>query len=210
MVDHLDLSVIYNAKTKEELRAAYDQWADAYDAQIVDDYGYRGHELVVAAIRPHLADDARLLDAGAGSGTVGMAAIGAGFTSIDAVDMSTRMLEKAKARGIYGDIRVGVLGEPLDYDTDSYDGVLSSGVFTPGHAPASCLDELVRIVKPSGLISFTLRHDEPPPGYADAMDSLSEDGAWALVEVSDPFHSMPKGEPEVEHRIWLYRVLSDA
>ena len=36
-----------------------------------------------------------------------------------------------------------------------------------------------------------------------------EDGAWELVEVSDPFHSMPKGEPEVEHRIWLYRVLSD-
>ena len=209
MADHLDLSVIYNAKTTEELRAAYDEWADAYDAQIVDDYGYRGHELVVAAVRPHLADDARLLDAGAGSGTVGLAARVAGFTSIDAVDLSTRMLEKARARGIYGDVRVGVLGEALDYETDSYDGVLSSGVFTPGHAPATCLDELVRIVKPGGLICFTLRHDEPPPGFGDVMDSLSEDGAWELVEVSDPFHSMPKGEPEVEHRIWLYRVLSD-
>ena len=65
----------------------------------------------------------------------------------------------------------------------------------------------VRVVRPGGLLSFTLRHDEPAPGFAEKMAALSEDGRWELVEASEPFHSMPVGEPEIEHRIWLYRVL---
>ena len=207
MADHLDLARVYDAKTIEELRQVYDEWAEGYDAQIVDDYGYRGHELVVAKVRPHLSDDAQLLDAGAGSGTVGLAARVAGFATIDAMDISTGMLEKARERGIYRDVRVGVLGETLDYADDSYDAVLSSGVFTPGHAPPDSFVELVRIVRPGGFICFSMRHDVPPPGFQEVMTALVDEGRWELVEASEPFQSMPTGEPEIEHRIWLYRIM---
>ena len=207
MGEHLKLDRLYNARNLDELRAAYDAWADDYDGQIFDDYGFRGHELVVASVREHLPDDARILDAGAGSGMLGVAARAAGFTHLDAMDLSVGMLEKARARGVYGDVRTGVLGEPLDYETDSYAAVLSSGVFTPGHAPPESFRELVRIVKRGGLIAFTLRHDQTPEGFHEAMDSLVAEGRWELVEASDPFQSMPHGEPDVFHRIWVFRVL---
>ena len=207
MAKHLDLARVYDAKTVEELREVYDEWAEGYDAQVFEDYGYRGHELVVAKVRPRLSDDALLLDAGAGSGMVGLAARAAGFATIDAMDISTGMLERARNRGIYRDIRVGVLGETLDYKTDSYDAVLSSGVFTPGHAPPGSFSELARIVRPGGFICFSLRHDATPPGFHETMKALADEGRWELVEVSDPYQPMPKGEPEVEHRLWLYRVL---
>lgn len=207
MADHFDLANVYNAKSIDELRKAYDEWADGYDAQIYGDYGSRNHELVVSLIRPHLGDDAVLLDAGAGSGMVGLAARAAGFTTVDAMDLSVGMLEKARERGVYRHVQVGVLGEPLDYESDSYDAVLSAGVFTCGHAPARSLDELVRVVRPGGLISFTLRHDETPPGFHEKMEALSQAGRWQLVEVSKPFCPHPKRESEVELRLWLYRVL---
>ena len=47
------------------------------------------------------------------------------------------------------------LGEPIDYPDDSYDAVAVCGVFTPNHAPASGLDELIRVTRPGGLLLFT-------------------------------------------------------
>lgn len=208
MGEHLDLARLYNARSLDELRKAYDDWADTYDSQIFNDYGFRGHEFVVTAARAHLDDQARILDAGAGSGMLGVAASAAGFTNVDAMDLSVGMLEKAVERGVYTDVRTGVLGTSLDYATDSYDAVLSSGVFTPGHAPPESFRELVRIVKAGGVVCFTLRHDVTPAGFHEEMDALVAEGLWELVEVSEPFQSMPGGEPEVLHRIWVYRIRS--
>lgn len=208
--DHLALDKVYRATSLDQLRRTYDDWAPGYDRQIVDDYGYRGHELVVARVRPLLADDAVILDAGAGSGIVGVAARAAGFAAIDAMDLSPGMLEIARRRGVYRNLRTGVLGAPLDYATASYDAVLSSGVFTPGHAPPSSFDELVRIVKPAGLICFTMRHDWMPEGFEEAFERLAGQGRWKLVDKGDPFHSMPGGAPGMQHRVWLFQVLRRA
>ena len=46
-----------------------------------------------------------------------------------------------------------------------------------------------------------------PPGFIDEMERLVSQGSWEQVSTGEPFHSMPNGEPEVELRIWLYRVL---
>ena len=31
-------------------------------------------------------------------------------------------------------------------------------------------------------------------------------GTWELVEVTEEFQLMPKGEPEVYHQVWVYRI----
>ena len=202
------LQKVYECGSLDELRGIYDSWAETYDATISGAMNYRGHEYIVDAVRPHLGDDARILDAGAGSGMVGLAAARAGFTSVDAMDLSTGMLKVAMDRGVYREVRTGVLGEALDYPDDAYDAVLSSGVFTPGHAPPTSFDEIIRIVKPEGLVCFTLRHDQTPPGFIEKFDELAQAGSWRREWVSDPFQSMPGGEPEIRHRTWLFRVIS--
>lgn len=187
MSDHLDLAMLYNASNLDELRAAYDAWSKTYDQQIMVDYGWSGPGLIVEQVRPLLADGAAILDAGAGTGAVGLAARDAGFTTLDAMDLSLDMLEIAREHGIYRDVRVGVLGELLDYAADSYDAVLSAGVFTPGHAPPEGFDELVRIVKPGGAICFTMRHDATPLGFLETFERLKATGLWEQVSVSVPF-----------------------
>ena len=88
------------------------------------------------------------------------------------------MLAEAARKGVYGELREGRLGDELDYETGRYDGVVAAGVLTAGHAPASCLDELVRITRPGGHVIFTLRSDQRLPGYDEKMAELSDAGRW--------------------------------
>lgn len=101
------------------------------------------------------------------------------------------------------------MGEPLGFATDSFDAVVSVGVFTVGHAPASSFDELIRITRPGGYIIFTLRPDVyRKSGFKEKQASLESEDKWKLVEVSKEFQTLPKGEPDVFHQIWVYRVTS--
>ena len=99
------------------------------------------------------------------------------------------------------------MGETLDYETDRFDASVVVGVFTQGHAPASSLDELVRVVKAGGYIAFSLRTDTYlENGFKDKMDALESAGLWKLAEVTDTYQPLPKGEPEVLHQVWVFQV----
>ncbi len=153
-----------------------------------------------------LARDARVLDAGAGTGLLGAELVERGFTHLDALDLSPAMLAVAERKGIYGALTEGRLGDALPYDSGAYDAVVSCGVLTTGHAPASCLEELVRITRPGGHVIFTLRSDATPPGYDEAIAGLVEAERWEPVECSEPFQALPTSEPEVLVRVWAFRV----
>ena len=65
MANKIDLIQVYGPESQDGLRDTYDHWAGAYDDQMVGDFGYVGHELMVAFLRDHLNKDDRILDAGA-------------------------------------------------------------------------------------------------------------------------------------------------
>jgi SAM-dependent methyltransferase len=205
--DAVDLDRLYGAHDLDELRTEYDRIAADYDSALLDGMGYRSPPAVAAVARRFLEPGARVLDAGAGTGLLGVALTQAGFTRLDGLDLSPAMLAEAARKGIYGDLREGRLGDRLDYETGTFDGVASSGVLTTGHAPASSLDELVRVTRSGGHVVFTLRSDEMPRGFAAKMKALEETGRWELVERGDEFQALPTGEPEVLVRVWVYRVL---
>jgi SAM-dependent methyltransferase len=75
------------------------------------------------------------------------------------MDLSSSMLEKARKNNAYLECHRMVMGEPLSYDTRSFDAVVSIDVLTVGHAPPGSLDELSRITRPGGHILFSLRPD---------------------------------------------------
>jgi MFS family permease len=203
----VDLDRLYGASTLEELRAEYDRIASSYDTELLDGMGYRSPAAVTAVARRLLPSDARILDAGAGTGLLGVALAGAGFTRIDGLDLSPGMLAEAARKNVYGELREGRLGGRLDYATGEYDGVVSAGVLTIGHAPASSLDELVRVTRRGGHVVFTLRADQVPPGFAEKMEELERARLWELLERGDEFHALPIAEPDVLVRVWAFRVL---
>jgi MFS family permease len=203
----VDLGRLYGAPDLDQLRSEYDRIAAAYDADLVDGMGYRSPGAVTGVARRVLPSDARILDAGAGTGLLGVALARAGFTRLDGLDLSPGMLAEAARKNVYADLREARLGDPLDYETGRYDGVVSAGVLTVGHAPAECLDELVRVTRRGGHVIFTLRADQVPAGYEEKIAALERAGRWELVERGDEFQALPVAEPEVVVRVWVFRVL---
>ena len=198
---------VYSSQNNQELGERYDQWAKEYDDDLARDFGWVAPQRAAEALAKHVPKDARVLDAGAGTGLVGVLLDRLGYKRIVAMDLSQGMLEEARKKGVYSEFQQMVLGESLDFPSDSFDAVISVGVLTVGHAPASSLDELVRITRPGGHVAFSLRPDlYEDGGFKETQSALESQGKWNLVEVSEKFQPLPKGEPEVLHQVWVYRV----
>ena len=198
---------VYASENNEQVAERYDRWANEYDEDLADDFGYVMPRMAAEIFERFVAKDARVLDAGAGTGLVGVELNRLGYGNLEAMDISRGMLEVAGAKNVYGALHQKVMGEPLGFETDSYDAAIGVGVLTLGHAPASSLDELVRVTKPGGVIAFTLRPDVyRQNGFREKQDELAAEGKWELVDVTDEFQGMPKGEPDVFFQVWVYRV----
>ena len=80
---------------------------------------------------------------------------------------------------------------------------------TLGHAGPDSLNELLRITKPQGYITFTIRTDVYlENGFKEKQKEIESKNLWEIVDVSDEFYPMPTGEPDVLQQVWVYRVLN--
>jgi len=198
---------VYSSRNNRELAERYDEWAKTYDTDLEAEFGWRGPLVAVEVAGKYFPKDARILDAGAGTGLVGQLLSERGYANLVAMDLSMGMLEAAREKNAYKEFHQMVLGTTLGFASDSFDGVISVGVFTVGHAPASSLDELVRVTRPAGHIVFAIRPDVyEGAGFKDKQAELESEGKWEMVEVSDPAPVLPKGEPDVLHQVWVYKV----
>jgi len=198
---------VYSSRDNQELAERYDQWAEDYDDDLEQDFEWRGPQVTAELFARHVPKEVRILDAGAGTGLMGEILAKLGYHDLVAMDLSEGMLAKARKKNVYRELYQMVMGEPLDFATGSFDAVVSVGVLTVAHAPASSLDELVRITRLGGYIIFTLRPDVYESyGFKEKQAALESDGKWKLVEVSEKFQPLPKGEPDVYHQVWVYQV----
>ena len=198
---------VYAAENNEQLADRYDQWAEDYDSDLKDVFDWRSPELTAEFLAKYVSRECRILDAGAGTGLVGQALASLGYENLEAMDMSPGMLDQARKKGVYKDLHQMVMGDALGFATGAFDAVIAVGVLTLGHAPASSLDELARITKAGGYVIFTVRTDLYENGqFKEKQDGLAAEGRWRLVEASEEFQPLPKGEPEVMHRVWVYQV----
>lgn len=204
---HKRVQWVYESTNDKELEDRYDQWAADYDNDLAEEFAWNAPQNATDVFVKHVDKQAHVLDAGAGTGLVGECLVSEGYKDLAAMDLSQGMLDEAESKNIYNAFYQMALGGDLDFDTDEFDAVISVGVFTQGHAPANSLDELARITKPGGLIVFSLRIDTyEPAGFKKQQTGMEESGVWELAEMTDEFQPLPKGEPEVWHRIWAYRV----
>ena len=200
---------VYGARNNQELEKRYNSWAKSYDEDLDKDFGWLGPALALEACKQHVSTEARILDAGAGTGLVGKFLSEAGYRDLTAIDMSPGMLEEARAKGVYRELHRMVLGEKLDFPDDAFDAVVSIGVLTLGHAPARSLDEMVRVTKPGGYVIFTLRPDlYETAGFREMRKQLESANRWELAFMGEPLQALPKGEPELLHQLWVFKATS--
>lgn len=202
--DKVDL--VYSAKDNQELADRYDEWASEYEQDLLVE-SYTGPEPAVEMLVKYISKDAIILDAGAGTGLVGQLLHQRGYPNLEAMDISAGMLEEARKKNVYKFLHQGVLGSPLDFTSDYFDGIISVGTFTLGHAPSSGFDELIRITKPGGYIVFTIRPDYyENSDFKEKLPALEAAGSWRLVELGEPFQNRPETEPDIYLQVWVYQV----
>ncbi len=157
MSDENFFEIAYSLKDTEDTRAMYDRWAEVYDRDLQDGE-YQQPARCAAALEAQLSDkSATILDVGCGTGLSGMALKNCGYSNIDGCDLSQGMLDKSELLGIYGRLFTCDLNlPPLDVDTESYNAVTAVGVFSFGHIMPDAVDELLRVVKPGGIIIIGL------------------------------------------------------
>lgn len=201
------VSASYEAKTVEDQQAAYDDWAGEYERDLCA-MGYRIPAVIATVFTRFVARDAApILDAGCGGGIQAEPLAMLGYGPITGIDLSDGMLGVARSKGFYAELRQMTLGERLDFEDDVFAAVISSGVITPKHAPPHSFRELVRVAKPGAPVVFSLRDDAgQEPEYPAEVAALGDAGLWSHVFSTDPFRSMPYGEPEVSHRVHVYTV----
>ncbi|MFC1911581.1 class I SAM-dependent DNA methyltransferase [Chloroflexota bacterium] len=201
------LKWIISSRDKEELTEKYDNWAKDYDAELQRDFQYVGPQRTAEFLARYVPVAAKILDAGAGTGLVGEILAKMGYQNLVAMDLSEGMLAEARKKNVYREFHRMAMGEPLDFATDSFDAVVSTGVLTVAHAPASSLDELIRVTRPGGYIAFTLRPDVYAGcGFKEKQAALEAEGKWKLAEVSERFQALPKGESDLYHYVYVYQV----
>ena len=152
--DKLD---IYKITTSDELLKYYQRWTkeNKYDQDMVDLDYVAPKEAVLLLKKYKLNNKCKILDAGCGTGLVGVELKKNGYSNIEGVDFSQNMLDQIP-KGIYQKIDKIDLNKPLKFKTDMFDAVMCVGTFTYGHVKPKALHELIRIINNGGLICFSI------------------------------------------------------
>jgi predicted TPR repeat methyltransferase len=195
------LGAVYGAKAPDEVAAAYDAWAESYDAEMAQT-GYRHPSIGLALMARYLPRGAApILDAGVGTGLAGPWYGIMGWPEVWGVDISAGMLAVAARKGAYAHLSRAVLGERLAFADGQFAGVISTGVFTTGHVGAEALPELLRITARGGVIVLTVKGTLWDSGFAAALAAAGE-----VLEVTEPYVSMPGDAATTPSRAVALRV----
>jgi predicted TPR repeat methyltransferase len=148
------------------VRALFDQYAPKFENALVDDLGYRGPALLFKAVlaarravrKPALFR--RGIDLGCGTG-LAATAFAREVDHFIGIDLSPRMIEKARTSGLYAELEVADMLEGLRAKADaSADLVLAADAMVYVADLVPVLKQVRRVLADGGLVAFTVEtHD---------------------------------------------------
>jgi predicted TPR repeat methyltransferase len=148
------------------VRALFDQYAPKFETALVDDLGYRGPALLfkaVLAARHVVRKPAflrRAIDLGCGTG-LAATAFAKEVDHFIGIDLSPRMIEKARLTGLYAELEVTDMLEGLRGRPDaSAELVLAADAMVYVADLIPVLKQARRVLVAGGLLAFTVEtHD---------------------------------------------------
>lgn len=201
------LQWIYASRGDAQLRERYDAWAADYDSDL-SDMRWKAPQAGAARCRHFAKPGAEILDAGCGTGLVGVALAEMGHERIVGFDLSEGMLQRSAERGVYAQLHQGSLLERLPFDDGRFGSVVSVGVFTLGHVDGSAFAELARVTASGGHVSITFRADAVDHlGYRAEQQRLIDAGTWELVEQTEPLALIHEDGEDIMLQVWTWSVL---
>lgn len=183
-----------------DVREGYGAWARTYEATVLDLMDIRLAEQVETIPWSKVRD---VVDLACGTGRAGSWLKSRGAVSIDGVDLTPEMLEKARARGVYRELRLSDVGATGLPDA-AYD--LATQFLADEHLASlePVYREAARLTKPNGrfllvgfhpwfLMAGIPTHFDRKPGEPVAIESYvhlfsdhvsaSRTAGWRLAEL---------------------------
>lgn len=167
---------------QDDAHEVYEAWAPSYEADLVEGYGYTAHRIAAEAMAAACPDRAaEVLDVGCGTGLVAGALAAEGFTVIDGLDASPRMLAEARAKGVYRNLVRGDVRDPGAIEPGRYDAVAAVGVFGGGHVGPQDLECFARPVRAGGaIVLYANGIPYVEDDYPSHLQRLEEAGVWTV------------------------------
>ncbi len=154
------------AITTGYVRALFDDYAPRFDRHLTKNLAYRGPELIADALRRACSKRIRdfrfgpVLDLGCGTGLMAQALEGH-CGSVEGVDLSPRMLDKARRTKLYAALHEGELVSFLQgREAGTADLVVAADVFVYMAALDAAFREAHRVLRREGLFAFTVQAHE--------------------------------------------------
>ena len=145
----------------EYVRQLFDNCADTFDQQLVEGLSYSvPRELVAAVVAAGRVSPPPwdVLDLGCGTGLVGVE-IAPHAKGLVGVDLSPKMISRARERGIYGELICGDLMAALAV-SDRYDVVVAGDVFIYVGKLDAVIPAARRALRPGGVLAFSVESAE--------------------------------------------------
>jgi predicted TPR repeat methyltransferase len=142
------------------VRDLFDQYAGHFDEHLVDKLEYRTPASLDAAIRRHVdVRGGEVLDLGCGTGLMGpyLRPMAGRLTG---VDLSGKMLERARGRGVYDQLECGEIVEYLATRAEAFDLVAAADVLVYFGDLAPLLKRVHEALRPDGWICFSVERCE--------------------------------------------------
>lgn len=139
------------------VRHLFDQFSSGYDARMRDQLAYRAPEILreLAGLVMPGAHDLVALDLGCGTGLAGEVFSDLAPT-IDGIDLSPAMIERARARSLYRHLTVADIETALAHAGPDYDLVVAADTLVYLGDLTVTLAGVYRGLKPGGFFLFTV------------------------------------------------------
>ena len=197
---------IYKLKKTDEIMKYYDVWSEKnkYDKDMVD-WNYTGpKETSEVFIKYEKNKNAKIYDAGCGTGLVGAELKKHGFSNFFGADLSQKILDLVP-KNLYQKLDKVDLNKVIQEKDNTFDAVMCVGTFTFGHVKPPALDEFIRITKNKGLICFTINEGiYEEYGFDEKINQLKKDNKWKEIEF---FKSNYIASKDVNAWLGLYEVI---
>lgn len=195
----------------------FDDYADDFESHLVGQLGYQGHSVLVQ----HLPVEStarfdRVWDLGCGTGLCGPL-IRPRAAQLVGVDLSSAMVAKSRALGVYDHLHAQDLVAFLEQTTEQADLVLAADVFIYVGQLEAVFDALSPRVRRGGWLAFTV--EEADPGfqvqlhsslrYAHALDYLQQLTAlhgWQWAHVHRAPLRLDQAQPLMGAYVYLQKT----
>lgn len=106
-------------------------------------------DAIKQVLRDKPKDGIKIMDAGAGTGQIGVELRKLGYTNLYALDISQEMLGEAKKKNVYKEITCAALTDQQipEINTGEFDALICCSTLVQGHVHSNAFVEMIRIVK---------------------------------------------------------------